>query len=139
MRDTAARADLAAGDLRPLYPASRCGVSQPTATAWLQDLVTAGLLQDLKIGRDRLFINREFLKLLVVRYTDRGRSTCLSSRGAGRPLRDIRLRRHRRSAGGLRHATVPSFGSSRAPVDTARRVDAVMVRPPRTVADLASG
>ncbi|WP_433599180.1 hypothetical protein ACQPXH_26435 [Nocardia sp. CA-135953] len=43
----------------------RCKVSRPTATAWLQDLVTAGLLQDLKIGRDRLFINREFLKLLV--------------------------------------------------------------------------
>ncbi|MFD6161292.1 hypothetical protein ACFWF7_22400 [Nocardia sp. NPDC060256] len=43
----------------------RCGVSRPTATAWLQDLVTAGLLQDRKVGRDRLFINRDFLKLLV--------------------------------------------------------------------------
>ncbi|RJO79151.1 Fic family protein [Nocardia panacis] len=43
----------------------RCNVSRPTATAWLQDLVKAGLLQDLKVGRDRLFINREFLKLLV--------------------------------------------------------------------------
>jgi hypothetical protein len=27
--------------------------------------VTAGLLQDVKIGRDRLFIDREFLELLV--------------------------------------------------------------------------
>lgn len=43
----------------------RCGVSRPTATAWLQDLVTAGLLEDTRIGRDRLFINHAFLELLV--------------------------------------------------------------------------
>lgn len=43
----------------------RCGVSRPTATAWLTALVEAGLLQDQKIGRDRLFINRDFLELLV--------------------------------------------------------------------------
>ncbi len=43
----------------------RCSVSRPTATGWLDDLVAAGLLQDLKVGRDRLFINREFLNLLV--------------------------------------------------------------------------
>ncbi|MGW0249926.1 hypothetical protein ACWDYH_25210 [Nocardia goodfellowii] len=43
----------------------RCKVSRPTATAWLGDLATAGLLDDVKIGRDRPFVNREFLKLLV--------------------------------------------------------------------------
>jgi Fic family protein len=45
----------------------RCGVSRPTATSWLNALASAGLLQDLKVGRDRLFINREFLQLLVRR------------------------------------------------------------------------
>lgn len=43
----------------------RCGVSRPTATAWLAALGRAGMLQDIKMGRDRLFINREFLQLLV--------------------------------------------------------------------------
>ncbi|MBS9533219.1 Fic family protein [Mycobacterium sp. M1] len=43
----------------------RCGVSRPTATAWLGALAEAGMLEDVKIGRDRLFINREFLRLLV--------------------------------------------------------------------------
>lgn len=43
----------------------RCGVSRPTATRWLAELADAGLVQDLKIGRDRLFVNREFLHLLV--------------------------------------------------------------------------
>ncbi|WP_085085438.1 hypothetical protein [Mycolicibacter senuensis] len=43
----------------------RCSVSRPTATAWLGALANAGMLQDVKIGRDRLFINREFLRLLV--------------------------------------------------------------------------
>lgn len=45
----------------------RCGVSRPTATAWLGALAEAGMLQDVKIGRDRLFINREFLSLLARR------------------------------------------------------------------------
>lgn len=45
----------------------RCGVSRPTATAWLGALSEAGMLQDVKIGRDRLFINREFLRLLARR------------------------------------------------------------------------
>ena len=45
----------------------RCGVSRPTASGWLSALVDAGMLQDVKIGRDRLFINREFLQLLVRR------------------------------------------------------------------------
>jgi len=43
----------------------RCNVSRPTATNWLNDLVDAGLLETVKVGRDRLFINREFLELLV--------------------------------------------------------------------------
>ena len=45
----------------------RCGVSRPTASSWLSALAENGLLQDVKIGRDRLFINREFLQLLVRR------------------------------------------------------------------------
>lgn len=43
---------------------SRCEVSRPTATAWLNALVEADLLRDVRIGRDRLFINWEFLRLL---------------------------------------------------------------------------
>ena len=45
----------------------RCGVSRPTATSWLVALVEAGLLVDQKIGRDRLFVNRLLLDLLVRR------------------------------------------------------------------------
>lgn len=45
----------------------RCDVSRPTASNWLGALVDAGMLQNVKIGRDRLFINREFLQLLVRR------------------------------------------------------------------------
>lgn len=45
----------------------RCGVSRPTATRWLADLAGAGLIEDVKVGRDRLFVNREFLDLLVNR------------------------------------------------------------------------
>lgn len=45
----------------------RCDVSRPTASKWLSALVDAGMLQNMKIGRDRLFINREFLQLLVRR------------------------------------------------------------------------
>lgn len=43
----------------------RCGVSRPTATSWLTSLADADLLVDRKVGRDRLFINREFLDLLA--------------------------------------------------------------------------
>lgn len=43
----------------------RCGVSRPTATHWLSALVEAGALRDMKIGRDRLFINTRFLNVLV--------------------------------------------------------------------------
>jgi Fic family protein len=42
----------------------RCGVSRPTATGWLNALVTAGVLQDVKVGRERLFINLPFFELL---------------------------------------------------------------------------
>ncbi|MGP4057820.1 Fic family protein [Mycobacterium sp. 4D054] len=44
---------------------NRCGVSRPTATSWLNSLAEHGLLESVKIGRDRLYINREFLRLLV--------------------------------------------------------------------------
>jgi len=43
----------------------RCGVSRPTATRWLAELAEGGLVEDHKVGRDRLFINREFLNLLT--------------------------------------------------------------------------
>ena len=43
----------------------RCAVSRPTATGWLSALARAGLLQDVKLGRDRLFVNRDFLELLI--------------------------------------------------------------------------
>lgn len=42
----------------------RCGVSRPTATKWLVALAEAGLLEDLRLGRDRLFVNRRFLAVL---------------------------------------------------------------------------
>ncbi|WP_404436975.1 Fic family protein [Microbacterium aerolatum] len=43
----------------------RCGVSRPTATSWLNGLVAAGALDDIKIGRDRLFINTRFMRMLA--------------------------------------------------------------------------
>lgn len=46
----------------------RCGVSRPTASKWLNELVNSQVLTDLKIGRERLFINSRYLKIL----TDRG-------------------------------------------------------------------
>lgn len=42
----------------------RCGVSRPTVTGWLNALAEAGLLVRIKVGRDVLFVNREFLELL---------------------------------------------------------------------------
>lgn len=42
----------------------RCGVSRPTATAWLNALVGQGALADVKMGRDRLFINARFMRIL---------------------------------------------------------------------------
>ena len=46
---------------------ARCDVSRPTATSWLSALADAGLLADIKVGRDRLFVNREFVELLTRR------------------------------------------------------------------------
>ena len=43
----------------------RCGVSRPTATNWLNALVKAGVLMDVRSGRDRLFVNMKFLELLI--------------------------------------------------------------------------
>jgi transposase len=43
----------------------RCGVSRPTATNWLNALVGAGALLDVKAGRERLFINATFFELLM--------------------------------------------------------------------------
>lgn len=42
----------------------RCAVSRPTATGWLNDLLAAGMLTDVKVGRDRLFLNTAYLDLL---------------------------------------------------------------------------
>lgn len=43
----------------------RCDVSRQTASAWLHALVDAGLLHDVKVGRERLFVNHEFLGVLI--------------------------------------------------------------------------
>ena len=43
----------------------RCDVSRPTATSWLKTLVEAGVLTDVKTGRERLFVNSRFLRLLA--------------------------------------------------------------------------
>jgi Fic family protein len=43
----------------------RCGVSRPTATNWLNDLVETGLLVGLRVGKQRLFVNASFLEVLM--------------------------------------------------------------------------
>ena len=43
----------------------RCGASRPTATNWLNALVREGALTDVKAGRERIFINTKFFKLLM--------------------------------------------------------------------------
>jgi Fic family protein len=43
----------------------RCGVSRPTATAWLNALSEVGVLESVKTGRDRVFINTAFVDLLT--------------------------------------------------------------------------
>ena len=45
--------------------ADRCQVSRQTASSWLHDLVAARLLRDVKIGREVLFVNHEFLDVLT--------------------------------------------------------------------------
>lgn len=42
----------------------RCQVSRPTATGWLSQLSSAGVLDEVRAGRDRLFVNRDFLNIL---------------------------------------------------------------------------
>lgn len=43
----------------------RCDVSRQTASAWLHALVKAGLLSDVKVGRELLFVNHELLDVLT--------------------------------------------------------------------------
>lgn len=43
----------------------RCAVSRPTATKWLNDLVTSHVLTDVRAGRERIFINTRFFELLL--------------------------------------------------------------------------
>jgi Fic family protein len=45
--------------------ADRCGVSRQTASSWLHALVQTGLLGDIKVGRELLFVNHEFLDVLT--------------------------------------------------------------------------
>ncbi|MFJ4210166.1 Fic family protein [Paenarthrobacter sp. NPDC089675] len=42
-----------------------CRVSRPTATNWLNALKDGGILVDVKVGRERLFINTRYMNLLV--------------------------------------------------------------------------
>lgn len=53
----------------------RCGVSRPTATSWLNALVAAGALSGLKVGRERLFINVRFMRLLAIEEPMRAEDT----------------------------------------------------------------
>nr|WP_146078560.1 helix-turn-helix domain-containing protein [Rathayibacter rathayi] len=43
---------------------ARCGVSRPTARSWLSAMVERGILTETPIGRERLFVNHAFLRLL---------------------------------------------------------------------------
>jgi Fic family protein len=43
----------------------RCDVSRQTASTWLHALVEAGLLKDMKVGRELIFVNHEFLHVLT--------------------------------------------------------------------------
>lgn len=44
---------------------SRCGISRPTATKWLNDFSSNQRLTQIKIGREWLFINHRFIELLA--------------------------------------------------------------------------
>ena len=44
---------------------SACNVSRPTATKWLKSLADKGVLAEIQVGRELLFINRRFMTLLV--------------------------------------------------------------------------
>lgn len=43
----------------------RCEVTRQTASSWLHSLVKAGLLSEVRVGRETLFINNEFFDVLV--------------------------------------------------------------------------
>lgn len=43
----------------------RCHVSRPTATNWLNALVAGGVLHDVRVGRERLFVNTAFFDVLI--------------------------------------------------------------------------
>jgi Fic family protein len=43
---------------------TRCQVSRPTATKWLDRLEAMGVLDSQRVGRDRLFVNRAFVAAL---------------------------------------------------------------------------
>lgn len=45
--------------------ARRCDISRQTASSWLHALVDAGLLSDVKVGKELLFVNHEFLDVLT--------------------------------------------------------------------------
>ncbi|WP_026874985.1 Fic family protein [Jiangella gansuensis] len=45
--------------------ADRCHVSRQTASSWLHALVDTGLVRDVKVGRELLFVNHEFLNVLT--------------------------------------------------------------------------
>ncbi|MFD2797562.1 DeoR family transcriptional regulator [Promicromonospora vindobonensis] len=42
----------------------RCGVTRQTAVRWLRDLVGAGVLAEVKAGREAMFINRQLMNVL---------------------------------------------------------------------------
>lgn len=44
---------------------SACNVSRPTATKWLKGLAEQGVLTEIQVGRELLFINHRFMDLLV--------------------------------------------------------------------------
>jgi len=44
---------------------ARCGISRPTATTWLNELVDGGILLKLSVGRERLFVNTAFMEVLT--------------------------------------------------------------------------
>ena len=44
---------------------ARCGISRPTATTWLNELVEDGILLKLTVGRERLFVNTTFMDVLT--------------------------------------------------------------------------
>ena len=43
----------------------RCDVSRQTASSWLHSLVEARLMSDVRVGRELLFVNHEFLDALI--------------------------------------------------------------------------